>query len=417
MNAATAPQPAVMIASPTTTRTLDDDVPLRAQVDAVRLFNLRAFLASRGWQSRTDLASTDGIDQLVLIGRAGCSADELAHRARAKLATFEGFGPATLNWADIDDLAPDGANAHEVLAELSDTWPPQDWHDLVLRDVTGPIPLAKAVGGAAVAASGATFDLTDEPEGPLGLLTRPVTIPRADVEINRVPLLVTATDTRPRTASDGAVASADGIVSAALDGGELTLTEARRTRPARFPAWVEQRGLASPVRLLAVSRSHGHVLEVIVSTAGQTAVVATGDQRTWMPAEFLDRPAVAAAQVGRSRIVVDLDGRVTDLASAAHEPLDSAVTAIGVDAAVVGFSSMLVLWGTAGGRPTAEVHRLSSRNRRWQLLAAIDDVVRAGIQRTGRTRAVRTGAWLWVTRADGEVEPIDLSALIDGSRA
>jgi hypothetical protein len=420
MSPATAPQPAVMIASPTTTRTLTDDVPLRAQVDAVRLFNLRAFLASRGWQSRTDLASTDGIDQLVLIGRAGCSADELAHRAQAKLATFEGFGPAALDWSDIDDLTPDGSNARAVLAELRGAWPPQEWRDLALRDVTGPIPLAKAVGSAAVAATGVSFELLAEPIRAGEPATGAHVIPRAaSPASDSIPLPLAAGDTRPRTLAEGGVVSADGEWLAELTGDDLTVHDVRRKRPRRLPGWVAELGVPTPVRLLAVGGAQLSSLEVVLETSEGIVLVVPGTARA---PERLAGSARAAALVGRRllrpfQLIVDDSGQVVDLSRPSARPIESEVSAVGIDAAEAGGSLWLLLWGTNDEGAVAEVHRHSARLRRWTRFATILDARRAGFERPGRAALPNAGVFVWVTRADGSIVRVEVGPQPQGGRA
>ena len=404
MRADRPPLPAVAIASPYSTGTLTEDDPLRSLLHAARLFNLEAFFASRGWQSRTDLTSTEGIDQLLLVGREACSAGELAQRARAKLAKFEGFGYVTLDWSDIDAQSAGSSDVAESLAELVGPWPPPDWEEITTRDVTGPIAIAKAVGEVAVAASAASFELLDEPRESDTLSGR-VASAVADVATDSRPLLVFAGDPRPHRVHEGGVASADGEWRASLDGSELILHDVRRTRPLRFTGWTSDRGLDSPVRLLSVGRTHGHVIDLIVATPGGTFVLSTGDRQTWTAPERLGDAARGAAQIGKARLAIDEDGRVVDLGASSFKGLDSEVTAIGMDAAEVGHSAWLVIWGEGrSGGPEAEVHRWSGTQRRWERLATIDDVVRSGLERPARAVLPHPGVALWMTRSDGSVE-------------
>ncbi len=422
MSSASAPQPAVVIASPTTTRTLTDDEPLRADVDAARLFNLRAFLASHGWQSRTELGSTDGADQLVIIGRAGYGAEELAEQVRARLARFEDFGHVLWSWADIDDLAPDGSNARDVLAELRGPWPPPDWRDLALRDVTGPIPLARAVGGAAVAASGATFELADELGATGHPLTGSLTIPpTADSPSvgDRIPIPLAAGDTRPRSLAEGVVVSADGEWLAELSGDDLTVHDVRRKRPRRLPGWVAEVGVPTPVRLLAVGGAQLSALEVVLDTPDGIVLVVPGTNRA---PDRLAGSARAAALVGRRllrpfQLIVDESGRVVDLSRPSARPIDSEVSAVGIDAAETAGSLWLLLWGTHADGAVAEVHRYTARLRRWMRFATIPDVRRAGFERPGRAALPHAGVCVWVTRGDGTLERIELGPQPESGRA
>ena len=356
----------------------------------VRLYNLTDFLEHRGWEVLTFALPGDGgdvqwpdqwIDKVVLIERSAVAMGVLRSTLSQRYRIAQ---PYTLDWTDLDDdpLSP----GH--VAALSSRGTEAQREEVAAPPSPAETPLAPGV----------------PPESD----TWPAREPRDHAAAERdalraIALVAFEGDPQPRALPPSAVVAPDGSFMATLDAGDLTLYRPDGVPRRLLPGWAESIGLDTPARVLAVGRRWGHIDQVIVSNAVGTFSAISADGAVWLLDERVGGPAAAGALVDGTIVLVDEEGSLFAGGAAVSGLSHALATIAGLDTTARGATSCVLAWGIdRAGRNVARLLLRSRRGGEWMPVRQIDDVVRAGIERTPSSASPLDDCVVWVVGGDGE---------------
>lgn len=373
-------------------------------IHATRLFNLVEYLDSQDWEVTSISAATQGAeekaDRVVLIERQVDTDDQLAIKTMMRLARFPDAKGHPLDWSDIDECSPGHFSGLRELQHSSALGVPVEWSAIVDTPAAGPSPVAdqhRILGRRGLEV--------------VGVATRELSMSstsEGERQTASFPLIVIEGDPRPRSFVDQCVVASDGSVIAGLGGGTLTVFNAAGSRLIHSPGWLSAQGFGDDASLLAVGRRFGYAYQTILAGSEGTFSIDTSDGTSWTR-RSIGQPAISAAILGNKVFLTTLTGETIELDPTGEHGVPTAVAATGLDVAVRGGVTWLVVWGRGdGGGLIAELMRRVAGRKQWTSVGLRSDVVCAGIERASVDVAGTVAPGLWLTRADGSVTQADV---------
>lgn len=399
-------RPRALIVSPYTPQVgFIDTAPLRKTVHDTRMYNLKEYLSAseKGWESTGDLNDRTGIKLLILVGRKGCSARDLADRVKADLAFHKDAHREYLDWNDIDEF--EVSSSPIALEELASSlsWPPSTWRLLAETQTSGATALRDQIAELALDLAGVELDFDrkdidqQRPHGRSrgrrvadrsGAVTPSAAQPSlakqlpVEVSAHGQSLVVGMLSSRLRADSislmqadiDGYdtsgswAVSSDGHVAVSLHEGTVStlwLTAAGKIL-ATTPGWTVNlpEAIGEEPRILAVSIIRGDTVRLIVATSSGTYRVFLRNDRpvSVRPIEEGSPGAALVMQVGTDTVTTDKTGRLQGHNST---PVFTNITQVcSMDGAISGRIGLAVAAGTAGRNATVVASR-SMNSRDW----------------------------------------------------